>query len=123
MNGALVVDKPAGPTSHDVVAAVRRVTGVRRVGHTGTLNPMATGVLVLLFGQATRLSRFLTTHVKTYEASIRLGLTTDTYDITGKPAGDPTPGSARGDRRDSPGAPGVRRSLRTDPSTVLGQED
>lgn len=83
MHGVLVVDKPAGLTSHDVVVAVRRATGERRIGHTGTLDPIATGVLPLACGRATRLARFLTASDKDYEATIRFGLTTDTYDITG----------------------------------------
>ena len=80
MNGALVVDKPAGPTSHDVVARVRRAVGVSRVGHTGTLDPLATGVLPLVLGRATRLAQFLTTDEKEYIAGIRLGSATATYD-------------------------------------------
>jgi len=83
MDGALIIDKPAGMTSHDVVARVRRVTGQRRVGHTGTLDPFATGVLVMLVGRATRLAQFLSGADKEYEAVIRLGYATDTGDITG----------------------------------------
>src|SRR5437870_13405211 len=83
MDGALIIDKPAGMTSHDVVAAVRRVIGERRVGHTGTLDPFATGVLVLLIGRATRLAQFLSGAEKKYEAVIRLGYATDTGDVTG----------------------------------------
>ena len=83
MNGVLVVDKPAGPTSHDVVAAVRRAFREEKVGHTGTLDPMATGVLPLVLGRATRLARFFSAGDKAYDADIRLGLTTDTYDATG----------------------------------------
>src|SRR6266478_3430445 len=85
MNGALIVDKPAGLTSHDVVARVRHLLQERRVGHTGTLDPFATGVLVLLIGRATRLAQFLSGLQKEYEAVIRLGFATDTGDITGKP--------------------------------------
>jgi tRNA pseudouridine55 synthase len=84
MNGALIVDKPAGLTSHDVVARVRHLLQERRVGHTGTLDPFATGVLVLLIGRATRLAQFLSGLQKEYEAVIRLGFATDTGDITGK---------------------------------------
>ncbi len=83
MDGVLVVDKPPGLTSHDVVAAARRALRERRIGHTGTLDPMATGVLALACGRATRLVRFLTAADKDYEAAIRFGLTTDTYDVTG----------------------------------------
>ena len=79
----LVVDKPAGLTSHDVVAVARRVLGERRIGHTGTLDPLATGVLPLACGRATRLVRFLTASDKDYDATIRFGLTTDSYDVTG----------------------------------------
>jgi len=81
--GVLVVDKPAGPTSHDVVAAVRRALHVDRVGHTGTLDPLATGVLPLVIGRATRLSVFLTSADKEYVARIRFGSTTETYDAEG----------------------------------------
>jgi len=83
MDGLLVIDKPAGPTSHDVVVRIRRVLGERRVGHTGTLDPAATGVLPLVVGRATRLARFLSASDKTYEAEIRLGAATDTYDAMG----------------------------------------
>jgi tRNA pseudouridine55 synthase len=87
IDGALVIDKPPGLTSHDVVAAVRRGLGTARAGHTGTLDPMATGVLPVLVGRATRLARFLSASVKTYEARVRLGCATDTYDATGQPVG------------------------------------
>jgi tRNA pseudouridine55 synthase len=79
----LVVDKPAGITSHDVVAVARRALGERGIGHTGTLDPMATGVLPLAVGKATRLVRFLTASDKDYDAVIRFGRATDTYDATG----------------------------------------
>jgi len=85
--GGLIVDKPAGLTSHDVVAAVRRALGQPRVGHTGTLDPIATGVLVLLLGRATRLAQFLTGAPKTYRAVVRFGFATDTYDAAGTPVG------------------------------------
>jgi len=83
VNGALLVDKPAGVTSFDVVAIVRRVLGIKSVGHTGTLDPFATGLLVVLTGKATRLSRFLDVFEKEYEATIRLGQGSDTDDSTG----------------------------------------
>ena len=83
VDGVLVIDKPQGLTSHDVVAVARRALGERRIGHTGTLDPLATGVLPLACGRATRLVRFLTASDKEYEATIRFGLTTDSYDITG----------------------------------------
>src|SRR5882724_12129489 len=85
MDGVLIIDKPVGLTSHDVVARVRRLTGERRVGHTGTLDPFATGVLVILLGRATRLAQFLSGAEKEYEAMIRLGYATDTGDLTGVP--------------------------------------
>jgi tRNA pseudouridine55 synthase len=81
--GVLVVDKPAGITSHDVVAVARRALGERGIGHTGTLDPMATGVLPLAVGKATRLVRFLSASTKDYDAVIRFGRATDTYDATG----------------------------------------
>jgi len=84
INGVLVVDKPAGVTSHDVVDQVRRLTGTRRVGHTGTLDPMATGVLGILLGPATRLAQFATAGEKQYWAILRLGQTTDSYDADGR---------------------------------------
>ncbi len=83
MNGALIIDKPAGMTSHDVVARVRKIIGEKRVGHTGTLDPFATGGLVVLVGRATRLAQFLSGAEKEYEAVIRLGYATDTGDLTG----------------------------------------
>ncbi len=85
MDGILIIDKPAGMTSHDVVARVRRIVGERRVGHTGTLDPFATGVLIVLVGRATRLAQFLSGSLKTYEALMRLGVATDTGDVTGMP--------------------------------------
>jgi tRNA pseudouridine55 synthase len=83
VDGILVIDKPAGLTSHDVVARVRRILRERRVGHTGTLDPFATGVLVLLLGRATRLAQFLADADKEYEALIRFGYATETGDTTG----------------------------------------
>lgn len=85
MDGLLIIDKPADMTSHDVVARVRQILHVRRVGHTGTLDPFATGVLVVLVGRATRLAQFLSGAEKEYEAIIRLGFSTETGDMTGKP--------------------------------------
>jgi tRNA pseudouridine55 synthase len=87
MDGLLIVDKPAGPSSHDVVARVRRALGERRIGHTGTLDPAATGVLPLVLGRATRLARFLSAGDKTYEAVVFLGVATDTNDAEGRAAG------------------------------------
>src|SRR5437763_17080508 len=85
MDGVLVIDKPAGMTSHDVVARVRRITGERSVGHLGTLDPMATGVLPLVLGKFTRLAQFYLGAKKTYEGEIRFGFATDTYDADGEP--------------------------------------
>ena len=93
MDGALIIDKPAGMTSHDVVARVRRIIGERRVGHTGTLDPFATGVLVMLVGRATRLAQFLSGAEKEYEAVIRLGYATDTGDVTGVRVVSPSAGA------------------------------
>jgi tRNA pseudouridine55 synthase len=89
MDGVLLIDKPAGPTSHDVVARLRRVTGERSIGHTGTLDPLATGLLPLVLGRATRLSAHLTGGDKTYEAVVRLGFSTDTDDALGQSLGPP----------------------------------
>jgi tRNA pseudouridine55 synthase len=83
VSGVLVVDKPVGLTSHDVVQIVRRGTGIRRAGHTGTLDPRASGVLVILIGPAVRLSEYVSASDKRYQATIRLGSTTDTYDSEG----------------------------------------
>jgi tRNA pseudouridine55 synthase len=90
-DGVLVVDKPAGPTSHDVVDAVRRALSTRRVGHTGTLDPFATGVLPVCVGRATRLARFLAEGEKVYRATVRLGFATTTDDLHGEPLGPPQP--------------------------------
>jgi tRNA pseudouridine55 synthase len=86
-DGLLIIDKPAGPTSHDVVARLRRVLREPRIGHTGTLDPMATGVLLMVVGKATRLAKFLSTDGKSYEATIRFGFATDTADAEGQPLG------------------------------------
>jgi len=83
-NGVLPVDKPVGPTSHDAVAAVRRALNTREVGHTGTLDPFASGLLLVCLGRATRLAEYLTGLPKTYVATMRLGEATDTDDLTGE---------------------------------------
>jgi len=83
-DGAVVIDKPVGPTSHDVVVRLRRLLGHRRVGHTGTLDPGASGVLVVVFGRATRLARFLQAGKKTYAGTFVLGISTDTLDAQGR---------------------------------------
>ncbi len=91
LNGVLLIDKEEGMTSHGVVERVRGILGVRRVGHTGTLDPLATGLLPLCVGKATRLSRFLTSSDKTYVGTIRFGVATDTHDREGRPLGPPRP--------------------------------
>jgi tRNA pseudouridine55 synthase len=83
LDGILIVDKPAGWTSHDVVAKVRKLLGVRKVGHTGTLDPSATGLLVLCLGKGTRISEYLMLADKAYRATLRLGVATDTQDASG----------------------------------------
>jgi tRNA pseudouridine55 synthase len=88
MNGLLVLDKPSGLTSHDVVAIVRRATGEKSIGHLGTLDPMATGVLPLLLGKYTRLAQFFGQAEKHYEGHIRFGFATDTFDAEGTAVGD-----------------------------------
>jgi tRNA pseudouridine55 synthase len=89
MDGLLIVDKPVGPTSHEVVARVRRALRTTRIGHTGTLDPAASGVLPLVVGRATRLARFLSAGDKSYDAAIRLGVATTTYDAEGTTVGPP----------------------------------
>src|SRR4051794_28227576 len=91
MDAALVIDKPQGMTSHDVVNRVRRILRERSVGHLGTLDPMATGVLPLLVGRYTRLAQFFEKADKTYQGEVRLGFSTDTYDATGEATGGPKP--------------------------------
>lgn len=90
MNGVIVVDKPRGWTSHDVVNKMRRIAGTRKVGHLGTLDPAATGVLPLLLNRATRLAQFFTHNDKVYEGVIRFGWSTDTYDAEGEPTSPQT---------------------------------
>jgi tRNA pseudouridine55 synthase len=87
LDGALVIDKPQGRTSHDVVNAARRILGFRQIGHLGTLDPLATGVLVLLLGRATRLAQFYAGRRKRYLSTFRFGFATDTYDSQGAPTG------------------------------------
>ncbi len=88
MNGVLIIDKPGGLTSHDVVNCVRRTLGQKSVGHLGTLDPMATGVLPLVTGNMTRLAQFYTASGKCYEGTIRFGFSTDTYDAEGEPTSE-----------------------------------
>jgi tRNA pseudouridine55 synthase len=91
MNGLLVLDKPSGITSHDVVSIVRRATGEKSIGHLGTLDPMATGVLPLLLGKYTRLAQFFGQADKHYSGHIRFGFATDSFDADGKPVTEPLP--------------------------------
>jgi tRNA pseudouridine55 synthase len=91
MNGLLVLDKPSGITSHDVVAIVRRATGEKSIGHLGTLDPMATGVLPLLLGRYTRLAQFFGQADKHYTGQIRFGFATDSFDADGVPTAEPRP--------------------------------
>jgi tRNA pseudouridine55 synthase len=87
VNGLLVVDKPGGMTSHDIVNKLRKITGEKSIGHLGTLDPMATGVLPLLLGKFTRLAQYFSSDEKSYTGAIRFGFATDTYDAEGQPAG------------------------------------
>src|SRR5271167_4300840 len=87
LDGALVINKPRGKTSHDIVESVRRIAGFRQIGHLGTLDPLATGVLVLLLGRATRLMRFYASRRKRYTCAARFGFATDTYDAEGEATG------------------------------------
>ena len=84
MDGVLVIDKPSGPTSFDVVRQVRALLKVKKAGHTGTLDPMATGVLPICLGEATKVAGFITEGDKAYDATIRLGVETDTQDAAGQ---------------------------------------
>jgi tRNA pseudouridine55 synthase len=114
MDGLLVIDKPAGLTSHDVVARMRRVLGERRIGHTGTLDPNASGVLPLVIGRATRLAKFLSGGNKTYEAVVHFGIATDSYDAEGTPVGAPWTGP-------SPARDEIERALDEFRGTFLQQ--
>jgi tRNA pseudouridine55 synthase len=89
LDGGFLIDKPAGVTSHDVVVQARRILSTKRIGHTGTLDPFATGLMILCVGNCTRLSRFLTDHNKSYRALMRFGFATDTQDLTGTPLSPP----------------------------------
>ena len=91
MNGVVVLDKPAGWTSHDAVSKVRRLANTPKVGHLGTLDPMATGVLPLVVGRATRLAQYISPGRKVYEARVRFGFSTNTYDAEGEPDSEATP--------------------------------
>src|ERR1035437_2351165 len=95
MNGVLIIDKPAGLTSHDVVNRARRILQERSIGHLGTLDPMATGVLPLVMGTLTRLAQFYAASEKTYEGTVRFGFATNTYDAEGEPTTAPQEVSLR----------------------------
>src|SRR5256885_1193814 len=84
LDGAIIIDKPAGPTSHDVVDAIRRHFGIKKVRHCGTLDPGATGLLIIVLGRGTKLSERLMSDDKVYEGSIKFGETTDSYDADGE---------------------------------------
>src|SRR6202166_4630838 len=84
LDGAILIDKPSGPTSHDVVDAIRRHFGIKKVGHCGTLDPNATGLLIIVLGRGTKLSEKLMSSDKVYEGSVKLGETTDSYDADGE---------------------------------------
>ncbi len=84
LQGLLLIDKPQGPTSHDIISQLRRITGIRRIGHAGTLDPLATGLLLVAVGRATRLLEYLQDQPKRYEAAVRLGQRTDTFDAQGR---------------------------------------
>jgi tRNA pseudouridine55 synthase len=115
VDGVLVVDKPERITSHDVVNRVRRMAGTRRVGHLGTLDPMATGVLPLLIDRATRLAQFFSTGEKKYDARIRFGWATDTYDRDGKPISEPVTPQFKSDELEAALAPFRGIFLQTPP--------
>ena len=106
LTGGLLIDKPAGPTSHDVVARVRRAFNTRAVGHAGTLDPFATGLLVVLVGRATRLARFVERQLKRYRADVTIGVATDTDDSTGAVVAERAPAAWPDDA-------GVRQALHT----------
>jgi len=111
MDGVLVIDKPAGPTSHDVVALARRWLRERQIGHTGTLDPLATGVLPLVVGRATRLAQFLVAGDKVYDATIRLGFATDTFDASGRPVPASPASRPSGGERRVPSRPEIEAAL------------
>lgn len=113
--GILVVDKPRGKTSHDVVEAVRRLVGFRQIGHLGTLDPLATGVLVLALGRATRLARFYEGRRKRYTCAIRFGFATDTYDADGEALGPDSAPALQADEIQSLAAQLVGKIQQTPP--------
>ncbi len=122
MNGVLIIDKPSGLTSHDVVHRVRRILQERSVGHLGTLDPLATGVLPLVIGNFTRLAQFYTSSEKTYEGVIRFGFSTDTYDAEGEATSTPQAVSDCSGSIASAGAT-VSRCDRADAAGVFSEEN
>jgi len=116
VNGLLILDKPAGITSHDVVARTRRILGERSIGHLGTLDPMATGVLPLLLGRYTRLAQFFGRMEKAYTGSIRFGQATTTYDAEGEAVGPHTPVSLDGEELERQAAAFNGELLQTPPA-------
>lgn len=115
LDGALVINKPSGPTSHEVVEAIRRLAGFRQIGHLGTLDPLATGVLVLLLGRATRLAQFYGTRRKKYTCAVRFGFATDTYDKLGEPSSNDTSPELAGARLEGFAKALTGRILQTPP--------
>ena len=120
MNGVIVIDKPADYTSFDVIAVVRKLTGQRRTGHTGTLDPNATGVLPVLLGSATKAQDLIPNHDKDYVADFRLGLSTDTLDIWGKVLSEGNPDVSAED--DRPALSRVPRRNHPDPADVFRRQ-
>jgi tRNA pseudouridine55 synthase len=116
LDGILVVNKPIGKTSHDIVEAVRRLVGFRQIGHFGTLDPLATGVLVLALGRGTRLARFYAGRRKRYTCAVRFGFATDTYDAGGEPLGPDQAPALDFARIESLAAQFVGKILQTPPS-------
>ena len=123
MNGVIIVDKPAGWTSHDVVNRMRRILQQRSVGHLGTLDPLATGVLPLVTGSLTRLAQFYTASEKTYEGVIRFGFATNTYDADGEPMGEVCPASRPANGRSPETRCRIPRPHRASAATILRQEN
>ena len=123
MDGIIVVDKPEGWTSHDVVNKLRRWPDTRKVGHLGTLDPMATGVLPLVIGRATRLAQFYTRNDKVYEARIRFGFSTDTYDRAGTADFDDRREPVLDARSARATAGGLSRRVSANAAAGLGEED
>lgn len=106
MDGILIINKPIGPTSHDIVGKIRKITGIKKVGHAGTLDPFASGILILLIGKATKLQSKFMEMDKTYVGTLKLGEVSDTYDVTGKIEKCPP-------KADPPLAEKIRKTLKT----------